>query len=138
MGKELCPAPALCCSGGQWPQTRKARVPKWNISDTRCQLCYEANGTLEHRYDCRFVKPTAGWSKLPEKAKLAAGRVGPERLRMLRTTGFLALKLPALPQANYDSFDWLTEPPDMLRTDVRWYIDGSMMNARWRQYSSCG
>ena len=26
----------------------------------------------------------------------------------------------------------------MMRTDAKWYIDGSMINARWKQHSSCG
>ena len=41
---------------------------------------------------------------MQEKARLAASRIGHNRLRLLETTGFLALKLPAKEQTDYDTF----------------------------------
>ena len=63
--KDCAPHLLSAAAGGQWPQVKKARVPKWGITDARCQLCYAATGTMEHRYDCNFVKPSQGWSKMP-------------------------------------------------------------------------
>ena len=90
-------------AGGQWPQARKASVPKWNITDNNCQLCHEAVGTLEHRMDCPFIKPAQGWAPIPEEAKLAADTVGKDRLRTLRATGLLAIKLPAKNASQHDT-----------------------------------
>ena len=33
-------------AGGQWTPVRRAAVLKWNITDTRCHLCYEESGTV--------------------------------------------------------------------------------------------
>ena len=84
--RDCAPHLLAAVAGGQWPQIKKAHVPKWGITDTRCQLCYDAVGTTEHRYKCKFVKPALGWSMVPDKARLAAGRIGNERLRLLKTT----------------------------------------------------
>eukprot|EP00973_Karenia_brevis_P029873 4119788-Karenia_brevis.AAC.1 len=63
-------------SGGQWPQVRRAMVPRWGVTDNRCQLCYEALGTLEHRSSCRATCPSEGWPSPPKKAELILGRIG--------------------------------------------------------------
>ena len=125
-------------ANGQWPQTRKAAVPSWNISDNGCQLCNEAPGTLQHRRVCPFVMPTGGWAQIPENAQLAANTIGQHRLDTLRTTGLLALKLPAKQAKCYDTLQWGKRVPDDHGGRVTWYIDGSQLLPRRRALSSLG
>ena len=110
--KEHAPALLSVISGGQWPQTRKATVRKWEITYKRCQLCFEADGTYEHRYHCKTTMPRGGWSTMTDKAALAAGRIGGQRMRILRATGLPALKLPLRPDTTHDTFEWDSAPPD--------------------------
>ena len=56
--------------------------------------------------------------------------MGPRRLELVRTTGILALKVPALPTVDYDSYQWLSAPPDVMRDDLTWYVDGSRLNGK--------
>ena len=124
--------------GGQRTQTRRAAVKKWGVTDSRCQLCFGAPGTVEHRRTYQFCKSTGGWSDIPEKAKLAANRIGTRRLRILRDTGMLAIKLHTLPDTEFDTFQWGSAPPDFDRTDVRCFIDASMLEPKWRELSTLG
>ena len=124
--------------GGQWPQAKKAAVPKWEVKDDRCQLCLTAKGTLKHRLVCRCNVPAGGWSNLPAKAELAERTIGPVRSELLATTGLLTLRLPALPPRLLDTLHWGVKPPDDLPMEVTWYIDGSRMNPRRKQLATCG
>ena len=125
-------------AGGQWPQARKASVPRWNIDDKNCQLCHAATGTLEHRRCCPFVKPTGGWAPIPEKAQMAADCIGEDRLRLLRTTGLLAIKLPASPSRQHNTLQWGLQPDGNHHEGVTWYVDGSQMHPRRREMSTLG
>ena len=125
-------------AGGQWPQAKKAAVKKWGITDDLCQLCREAKGTLEHRLVCRCNTPVGGWSQRPAAADLAAHTIGEARLKVLRTTGLLALKVPGLGSRRYDTFQWGLEPSDDLPCDVTWFIDGSRLNPRRKLLATCG
>eukprot|EP00973_Karenia_brevis_P000942 128851-Karenia_brevis.AAC.1 len=93
-------------------------VPRWGVTDNRCQLCYEALGTLEHRSSCRATCPREGWPSPPKRAELSLGRIGIERSRLLQTRGLLALRLPAPPVDTDPSFHWHSAPPDVTRADV--------------------
>ena len=53
---------AMC--NGQWPQARRAMVPKWEATN-KCQLCLAAVGTLEHRHVCNVTVPSEGWPPPP-------------------------------------------------------------------------
>ena len=140
--KEWLPkhAPMLlsALSGGQWTQTRRAKVPKWGITDSRCQLCFDGVGNVEHRLHCRHTTPEDGWSEVPKEARLAADRISGSRKKILKTAGLLALKVPAPPPRKWDSFNWLSGEPDTMRTDLRWFIDGSFINGRWAQLATAG
>ena len=125
-------------SGGQWTQAKKAAVPKFALTDNRCQLCFEAVGTVAHRLVCRCNMPPSGWSRRPEKANLAAHTIGQERLELVRTTGLLTVRLPAMPTRRTDTLHWGVVPGDDLPEEVTWYIDGSMLNPRRRQLATCG
>ena len=53
-------------SGEQWTQTRRAAVPGWGADDS-CQLCFDDEGTVNHRFVCKATLPDAGWPTLPTK-----------------------------------------------------------------------
>ena len=129
-------ASAIC--GGQWPQVRKAAVTQWNISDKRCQLCFSATGTLEHRFHCVATLPRAGWPPMPKKAQDALRLCSADRTRILRTRAMLVLRLPARQHSGEGTFQWLLEPSqhDSLAQDAVWYFDGSLLNGKWKAYRS--
>ena len=86
---------ASTISGGQWTQARKARVSDWGITDSRCQLCMQAVGTLEHRFSCASATPSEGWPGPPKAAIHLLGRLSARRKNLLSTRGLLVLRLPA-------------------------------------------
>ena len=52
-------------AGGQWIQTRRAAVPKWELTDKRCQLCFDAPGTDAHRYAAANQRPLGDGLAIP-------------------------------------------------------------------------
>ena len=115
-------------AGGQWPQTRKARIEAWNIEDKRCQLCKEENGTLAHRFNCKATRPQNGWPQHPKLANFAMERLGPRRKEIMQIQGLACVKTPIDVRPAEGTFQWLTKPPDATRTDLVWYTDGSCSN----------
>ena len=99
-------------TGGQWSQTRRAAVKQWGIDDTRCQLCFEELGTLDHRFVCDATRPAEGLPVMPAQGRLAAGRLGRERSRLLSTRGLLVLRVPAPPSICAECFSWIVAPPE--------------------------
>ena len=95
-------------------------------------------GTIEHRLHCRCNVPTGGWSSRPPKALLAERSIGKERLKLLTTTGLLAVRVPGLPKRAMDTLHWGMAPGDDMPTDVTWYIDGSMLNPRRKRLATGG
>ena len=100
-------------------------MPLWEIDDNRCQLCFAALGTAEHRFDCDATRPAEGWSQPPKEARHALEQLGPTRRAILRKTGLAALRLPRATQQTDGWFSWTSAPPDVCREDLRWYTDGS-------------
>ena len=117
-------------SNGQWTQSRRHAIKKWGITSDLCQLCHEHCGPQRHRKSCRVTMPPGGWSCLPDKAKLAASRVGRDRRELLESTGLFTVKVPNLEPIEKDTFRWYSQAPDYTRDDLVWVIDGSAMNAR--------
>ena len=115
---------ASAISGGQWSQTRRAAVPRWGVTDLRCQLCLAAPGTLEHRHECVCTKPPEGWPCSPPSAGLAIGRVGPKRANVLQTRGLLVMRLPSPPPPTEGWFRWLVAPSSDCDEQHIWYLDG--------------
>jgi len=97
---------ASAISGGQWCQTRRASVPRWQVTDLRCQLCLAAPGTLGHRHQCTRTLPAEGWPPDPPKADLAIKSVGQVRASVLRTRALLVMQLP-VPQLSSEG--WLVQ-----------------------------
>ena len=117
---------AFAIFGGQWSQTRRASVPRWQVADFRCQLCLAAPGALELRRECARTMPPEGWPPDPPKAELAITRVDQVRASTLRTRGLLVRQLPSPQQSPDGWFKWLVAPgPDSDET-FTWYLDGSM------------
>ena len=52
---------------------------------------------------------------------------------MLRTRGLLVISIPRPPSRLEDpGVRWLSQPPDIARTDLHWYTDGSQRyGATW-------
>ena len=129
---------ASAISGGQWTQTRRASVPRWQVTDTRCQLCLAATGTLEHRFECSRTMPADGWPTYPPKAELAIQRVGHMRAQTLRTRGLLVMRLPSPQQKGEGWFKWLVAPGPECDESFTWYFDGSMHDGDWAEYRAVG
>ena len=115
-------------AGGQWTQTRKARVTSWNILDKKCQLCNEEDGTLAHRFTCRATCPPGGRAPPPKQAKFAMARLGERRKEILRLQGIVCANVPVDEKPAEGSFRWISDPPDTTREDLVWYTDGSCSN----------
>ena len=94
-------------SNGQWTQARRYAVKKWEVATDLCQLCKEATGTQLHRKSCKVTTPAGGWAPIPDKAKLAASRIGRARRELLDSTGLLTIKVPKLEPLERDTFAWL-------------------------------
>ena len=127
---------AIC--GGQWPQIRRAKLRNFELDDTRCQLCFNAQGTLQHRLECEKVVPSGGWQAMPTVARHANSRISGSRLLALSTRGLLIANLP-IPAETDDWFEWLLEPDHRIDTDnCLWFTDGSLVDPLFAPFVSCG
>jgi hypothetical protein len=112
-------------SGGQWTQARRAQVPSFNVSDSRCQLCFAELGTLPHRRRCQSTLPPGGWSVRPRLVAQFMDQLSESRRETLQTRGFLALSVPIPPEQQETGLVWILGPPDFTDSSLVWYIDGS-------------
>ena len=95
--------------GGQWTQARKAAVPSVCISDTSCQLCHGASGTLEHRFVCPALVPDGGWPVPTQRACKALHAIDARRRAILQQRALLVIRLPARPSSDEGSFRWIRQ-----------------------------
>jgi hypothetical protein len=117
-------------TGGQWPQTRKAKLPGF-VGDNLCQLCHQSPGTAEHRFCCATTKPREGWTPLDTDAKRFIGTLSSDRADTLQNRAALTVQIPiAQPQIESNGWRWITGPPPCNLEDLTWVIDGS------RKYAS--
>ena len=122
-------------SGGQWPQAKRAAVRAW-AADPNCQLCHAALGTIAHRRVCPATRPPLGWaSEASPRAQAFTCRLSAERLRLLKDRAMLVVTLPAAPVVQLPQLRWLTSPPDLTDTRLRWFPDGSVVNATTDRYA---
>lgn len=131
-------ASATC--GGQWPQTRKSKLPGFS-GDTLCQLCHEAIGTLEHRHHCRATCPAAGWPRPEPQVEQFVRSISDNRRDALRNRAVLAVSIPiAEPQVETGGWHWLSDPPNDQDDGLIWVIDGSRRyNTDWSlSTTGCG
>ena len=111
-------------TGGQWPQVRVAKIPH-ATTDNRCQLCFSQTGTLQHRRNCPVTRPAEGWPPPPLPCSTLVSGLGARRHDLLLTRGLLALSIPRPPQQEEVALKWISDPPYVSRSDLRWYTDGS-------------
>ena len=125
-------------SGGQWTQSRRAAVPGWGTGDT-CQLCHEAKGTAAHRFVCKITVPDGGWPPPPSKAAKVVSVLSGQRKSALQLKSLLALRVPRPPRSTDGWFNWLRAvPPHICFDETIWYIDGSLLDGRWRELCATG
>ena len=114
---------AIC--GGQWPPSRKAKLPKSGGSD-KCQLCHAAVGTIQHRHECPITLPTEGWTPFDSGTHKFSSGISEARRSALSTRGLLTVRIPIPePQAASPGWRWLTDQPRSDLDDLTWVIDGS-------------
>ena len=115
-------------------------MPKWDITDNRCQLCKNAVGTVAHRFTCSSLVPSGGWPKPPLTADKLLCKLDTQRKLLLMHRGLLCLRLPPAPSIQEGQFRWLLPPdadhPD-LDTAVR-YCDGSLLFGAWKAIRATG
>ena len=112
-------------SGGQWPQTRKAKLPGVDPS-ALCQLCLAAKGTLAHRHCCSTTRPSNGWVPCDPEVQAFAAKLGDDRLKTLAERAVLTVAIPIpAPQTETPQWQWVTAPPDCNKENLRWVVDGS-------------
>ena len=126
-GPSCAPYLRSAFAGGQWPQARRASVRKW-AADSRCQLCLTETGTDEHRFVCTATRPGEGWSLASGIVDNLRAQCSDERWRFLKVRGLLVVSVPPPIRVQAPCFRWITAQPDLTRTDVVWYIDGSVVD----------
>ena len=125
-------------SGGQWTQCRRAAVRCWEITVKMCQLCHEEEGTELHRHSCKAIMPHGGWMDCPPSVQELRSKLDPKRRNLLDIRGFFVLKVPKPPSPCFDTFEWLSEPPDVTDATLTWYIDGSLVNGKLPALATTG
>ena len=112
-------------SGGQWTQTRKAKLPAWSHGDL-CQLCKAEKGTPDHRFQCTATLPDGGWPSPSKDVRCFIEKLSPPRAAVLRNRAVLAVTIP-LPAKQEESpgWNWVVYPDDIHDPTHRCYIDGS-------------
>ena len=126
-------------SGGQWSQVKKAGIPAFSVQDKRCQLCFDATGTLAHRFECSKTRPTSGWPEPPKEAAKALLAIGDKRRELLKQRGLLVLRLQPSLQPTEGEFRWLADPHNHPECgSATWYFDGSMLLGKWKPLRCTG
>ena len=121
---------ASAVTGGQWPQVRRARVPRWEVDD-RCQLCLQATGTLEHRWQCNSTVPADGWVQHAQEQEALLSTWSEARRRLLRTRGIAVVAILVAPALNAPQLRWRTSPPDPTNEALEWFSDGFVVFPKW-------
>jgi len=123
--------------GGQWPQLRIAQRAGGD-TEALCQLCRSQVGTLEHRRDCPATTPVEGWPKPSTRVEKFLDRLNPERQQLLRTRGFLVVRI-AIPTPSVEGWiKWIKPPPQDGYTEWTYYIDGSLIDGPSKRFSRAG
>ena len=125
-------------TGAQWTQVRRCMVPAFGLTDKRCQLCLSEDGTAAHRWRCSATTPADGWTPMTSRAARVEEKIGTKRAQLLAEHGLLTLAVPKRAWRKYDTFKWLSTPPDTTRNDLVWYVDGSGYNNRWSALATYG
>ena len=101
-------------------------------------MCHKELGTVEHRFNCERTRPDKGWPEAPEEVKASVQAIGERGNNILKTKGLVCVKVPAYKRFPNGTFSWLSEAPDVSRTDLVWYTDGSTSNPTCPELSRLG
>ena len=95
----------------QWPQAKVASVrhPDWN-SDTRCQLCLAADGTLQHRYQCPRILEMIGNPDVDLSNSKMAAALTPTSAALWKTRGIGAFRISRPEATQQEWLQWLRRP----------------------------
>ena len=125
-------------NGGQWTQTRKAKLPDWQHGNL-CQLCKEEVGTADHRHRCSSTCPAEGWPQTSPAAAKYINSLSPLRKSALANRAVLAVEISIPPPQEADNaWRWIIQPDDIHDQSLRWYIDGSRKFPRHYDLSTTG
>ena len=86
-----------------------------------------------HRRVCPTTRPPAGWTQADPRVATFVNILSPERRRMLQTRALLAVFIPAQPVLQKPCFRWFSAEPNVTDTSLVWYIDGSVVQLKWRE-----
>lgn len=125
-------------TGRQWPQTRLLKAYP-ELETDRCQLCFQAAGTLAHRRLCPANEPAGGWPEATQNAAEAMKWFAPKRAGALMSQGiaFLAADVPE--PRGLDECWWVRQPDDEnWWHETSWYVDGSLIDGPARLSARLG
>ena len=135
---EIASSLRSAATGAQWTHTRRCMVPAFGLTDKSRQLCHSADGTAAHRWTCPSTAPADGWTPVPPKAAAVANVIGSRRTQLLEEHGLLTVAVPKRAWRKFDTYQWISKPPDPCRRDLVWYVDGSGFNTRWAELATYG
>ena len=78
---------------------------------SRCQLCLDAVGCIEHRFACPTTRPLDGGYASAPKANLARASLCEQRRRCLDTHGLLAMNVHIPKFTHEGGFRWIVRRP---------------------------
>ena len=123
---------------GQWPQERLFNTGRGWTDDNRCQLCYEAVGSLDHRTKCKKTTPTNGWPTRPESTNKFWNQLTTSAKHILKTRG-LAVVRARVRATKEEEIVWKKRVgADVPESSLTWYIDGSLIDGPYMTLGRTG
>ena len=115
------------------PQVRRAAAFD-DVADERCQVCFGAAGTLEHRFECPKVRELVATRDLPDDVRRHIAALSAFKRHLLSSHGLIAAPDPSRYEWSEEWSEWTVVPPDRLIPDLSRCLC-ARKNARWMGYS---